>query len=146
MQTAFLFIESHGGRTGLVRIALAQSPPRLPEEAQPGPRRIHYLARYNDGDAALMHVHELLHRHLVDVDSGLYKVSVEQAVAAAESLDLAHERLFLDPALGDAALIWIETRAEALVKRRRLHDRLFYLLGYAALALGIAQLLMVLFV
>ncbi len=145
MHYGYLFVETHGDRPGLVRIALAERPPIVPDGPGEAPGRIRYVARYNDGDAALMHVHALLKRRLVDVDTGLYRAGVEEAVAAAESLGLKHERLFLDPALGDAALIRIETQAEFLQRRRRQWDRLLYMLGYMALALGAAHALSGLF-
>ena len=53
--------------------------------------------------------------------------------------------MFLDPALGDAALIWIEDQAEALQRRRQIRDKLLYLFGYIALALGVVNALSGLF-
>ncbi len=144
MRAGFLFIETHGERPGLIRIALSDRPPRLPEGVAATGPRVRYVARYNDADAALMHVHDLLRRALVDVDAGLYRATAAQAIAAAESLGLAHGRLFLDSAQGDEVRIWIETRAEALEARRRLRDRLLYLIGYAALLVGVAQALILL--
>jgi hypothetical protein len=142
MHTGYLFVETHGGRPGLVRIAVAKRPPVIDDGPATEQRRVRYLARFNDGDAALMHVHALLRRHLVDVNSGLYRVELVSAIAAAQSLDLTHERLYLDPQLGDAALIRVETRTEELERRRRLRDRLLYLLGYLALAVGLLHALM----
>lgn len=142
MHSGYLFVETHGGRPGLVRIAVAKRPPAIDDGPATAQRRIRYLARFNDGDAALMHVHTLLRRCLVDVDNRLYRVDLVSAIAAAQSLDLAHERLYLDPQLGDAVLIRVETRTEELERRRRLRDRLLYLVGYLALAAGLLHALM----
>lgn len=146
MHSGFLFIETNRQRPDLVRIGMADRPMKVPEGPEDNvPRRIRYVARYNDADAALMHVHTLLRRQIVDVDAGLYRVKAEQAIAAAESLGLFHERLFMDPALGDAALIWIENQAEVLERRRQIRDKLLYLFGYIALALGVVHALSGLF-
>jgi hypothetical protein len=142
MHTGYLFIETHAGRPGLVRLAVAKRPPVIDDGPATAQRRIRYLARFNDGDAALMHAHALLRRHLVDVNSRLYRADLASAIAAAQSLGLAHERLYLDPQLGDAVLIRVETRTEELQRRRRTRDRLLYLLGYLALAMGLLHALM----
>ena len=135
MQQGYVYIETNDERSGVIRLALTADPPLLPTDEQPPTRRICYVAGFNDGDAALMHAHQLLRHALLDVDAGLYRTSAAEAIAVLESLDLRRERRFLDPALGNEALIWIEQRIDALEARRRRRDKLVYLIGYLALAL-----------
>jgi hypothetical protein len=133
MELGYLFIETHPGHRGLVRIAVADHPPAVPGARHEG-RRVRYIARFNDAEAGLMHVHTLLRRRLVDVDGRLYRSSLERAVAAAESVGLRHGRLYLDPDLEPDRLEDIRRRGEALAAARRGRERLLQGIGYATLA------------
>ena len=65
----YLSLYSDPGRPGVVRVVSArEAPPGLPAPADP---RLRYVARFEDLDAARMHLHEALRRGLVDVDAGL---------------------------------------------------------------------------
>ena len=71
MQTGYLSIEIRFDRPGLLRLVLSDRCPAIPEGRADGLQRVHYIARFDDGEAALMHAHQLLRRQLVDVDSGV---------------------------------------------------------------------------
>lgn len=134
MQPAYLAVETHPARPDMVRLVLAPRQPDPPSGGQVGPR-LRYVARFNDGDAALMHTHELLRRRLVDIDARLYRVSCELAVAAIESLGLAHRRVYLDPAFERQQRSEIAERTLRFRHRRQLKERVFRYVGYAGLAL-----------
>ncbi len=132
MQFGYVFVETHAARPGLLRIGVSAS---MPEVAARDAPRIRYVARFNDREAAMMHAHELLKRHLRDVDSRLYQVSVTAAIGAIESLDLHHGRVYLDPQL-DLGVQQSISEISALLRRR--HQRMewfFRILGYIAVGL-----------
>ncbi len=134
MQSGVLYLETHAAHPSLVRVALADALP--PTDAGPDAAvRVRYAARFADGDAALMHTHELLRRRLVDIDARLYRTSLPAAIAAIESLDLSHRRLYVDPGL-DANSVAAIARAQArLVHHRQVVDRVWTVVGYVALGL-----------
>jgi len=51
-----------------------------------------------------MHIHEVLKRNCEDIDTRRYKTEIVQAIAAAESVELKHERTWMDPSLDADAL------------------------------------------
>jgi hypothetical protein len=141
MHSAYLAVETHPARPGMVRLFLAPHQPE-PESCGPDGRRLRYVARFNDGDAALMHAHDLLRRRLVDVDARLYRVSCEFAVAAIESLGLAHKRVYLDPDFGQPQRSDIARRTLRFRHRRQLKERVFTYVGYLGIALLLFNLLL----
>jgi hypothetical protein len=134
MQSGVLYLETHAAHPGLVRLALADVPP--PTGAGPNvAARVRYAARFADQDAALMHTHELLRRRLVDVDARLYRTSVPAAIAAIESLDLSHRRLYVDPDLDADSVAAIGRAQTRLVRHRQVVDRVWKVVGYVVLGL-----------
>lgn len=140
MKTGYLSIETHADHAAMVHILLTDTQPD-PEPTTRAARRIRYIARFNDSDAGLMHAQEILKRRLQDPDTRLYSVPLEQAVAALESSDLRHQRMYLDPTLGD------DSRAEIakLIKRhrrwRRRRNAFFRAVGVIAIGLLLLNLL-----
>ncbi|MEZ5594020.1 MAG: hypothetical protein R3F53_26310 [Gammaproteobacteria bacterium] len=86
-----------------MRLGKPPSTGRWPDHA-PAPEAIRYIARFRDIDAARMHFHNALSRTLVDIDSGLYRVPLADAIATIEASDLRHERIWLDPDLPASTL------------------------------------------
>ena len=118
MQTGYLFLQTHTDHPDLVRLQAAQYRPMADQE--PTAEAIRYIARFRDIDAARMHFHNALARTLVDIDSGLYRVPLADAIATIEASDLRHERIWLDPDLPADTL----QQVKALTGRRhRRQDR-----------------------
>jgi len=140
VHSGYLTIETHRDRPGVVRLVLNSESPD-PAPATHGERRIRYVARFNDGDAALMHIHEILKRRLLDLDAHLYRASLERAIAAAESLDLGHRRIYLDPEVSAESNKAIESFGNEMRAQHRSRAVFFQTLGY----IGIGILLFNLF-
>jgi hypothetical protein len=134
MQPGVLYLETHAAHPGLVRVALADVPPPT-EVGADAAAHVRYAARFADGDAALMHAHELLRRRLVDLDARLYRTSLPAAIAAVESLDLSHRRLYVDPGLDADSVATIRRAQARLVRHRQLVDRIWTVVGYVVLGL-----------
>jgi hypothetical protein len=134
MKTGYLSIETHNEHRGQIRILLGEEQPDL-ESRQDAAWVIRYIARFKDCEAGLMHAHEILKRRLLDPDSHLYRVSLEQAIAAIESIDLKHRRIYLDPDLSIESKKAIAALTQQEVGRRRRKDRVFKLMGYVGLGL-----------
>jgi hypothetical protein len=132
MQPGVLYLETHAAHPGLVRVALADAPPPTGTNVA---ARMRYAARFADRDAALMHTHELLRRRLVDVDARLYRTSLPAAIAAIESLDLSHRRLYVDPDLDADSVAAIRRTQTRLVRHRQVVDRVWTVVGYVVLGL-----------
>ncbi len=135
MQPAYLAVETHPTRPGMVRLFLAPRQPDPVQAVTEGGPRLRYVARFNDGDAALMHTHELLRRRLVDIDAHLYRVSCEFAVAAIESLGLSHKRVYLDPGFEQQQRSEIARRTLRFKHNRQFKERVFAYVGYLGIAL-----------
>jgi hypothetical protein len=145
VHAGYLLVETHAQRPGLTRVAVSERLPATPGLREGAPRRIRYVARFSDADAALMHAHNLLRRYLLDADAGLYRTDLNRAIAAVESLGLSHHRVYLDPTLDDGSRADIEHHADRLAAMRRRRDRACYAIGYGALLLLIIRALMGLF-
>jgi len=142
VQSGYLAIETHQDRPGVVRLALSpEAPDPAPDTAMQTDRRLRYIARFNDCDAALMHTHEILKRRLIDPDAHLYRVSAEWAIAAIESIDLKCRRIYLDGEFSNESKEAIASQAERLRSRRRAWAVFFQTLGY----IGVGILLFNLF-
>jgi hypothetical protein len=120
-------------------MALSAQCPAVPEGRTDGPLRVRYIARFNDGEAAMMHVHQLLRRRLVDVDSGIYRGDLVTAVAAIESLGLAHERIYLDLEIDGENRSLINAKVLSLEAKRRRFERFWNAVGYIALGFLLLQ-------
>ena len=140
MQSGYLAIETHTQRPALVRFVLCEELPD-PDPTGHSERRWRYIAGFNDSEAALMHTHELLKRHLLESETHLYRTSPERAIAAVESLDLRHRRVYLDVDFDDRSRATIASLTEKYVGRRRAWASFFQILGY----IGIGLLLLNLF-
>jgi hypothetical protein len=139
MEEGYLIIETHAEHPDLVRIRKTEAPPAEPVPGDKEDPRVRFVARFGDLSAAKMQTHARLRRRLVDIDTGLYRTDLVTAVAAAQSLELRHRQVYLDP-----ALIGNETLANANAKHRRRHrlaDRFWKLLGILAVVFLILKLL-----
>ena len=134
MQPGYLTVETHAGHAGLSRLKLRGEQP-APDPTGHEQPRIRYVAQFNDGDAALMHTHEILKRRLLDPDTHLYRVAPERAVAAVESLGLRHRRVYLDPDFSEQSRATIAQFTTRFVRQRERRERLFQTLGYIGIAL-----------
>ncbi len=144
MKTGYLAIETHADHRGLTRFLLSDEQPDPSPSGDPA-KRIQYIARFNDGEAGLMHTHEILKRRLLDPDAHLYRAPLESAVAAVESLDLRHRRIYLDPDLGEEAEREIARLADQNRRHQRRKDAFFRTIGYIALGLLLFNLIFVAF-
>ena len=134
MQSGYLAIETHRDRPGIVRLVLSTEAPD-PAPATHAVRRLRYIARFNDREAALMHTHQILRRRLIDLDTRLYRVPPERAIAAVESLDLKHRRTYLDSEFSDESRSAIASLTEGLRSQRRAWATIFQTLGYIGIGI-----------
>ena len=112
-----------------------------PDPTGQSERRWRYIAGFNDSEAALMHTHELLKRRLLDPDTHMYRTSPERAIAAVESLDLKHRRIYLDPNFDAQSQASIGTMTQKYVGQRRAWASFFQTLGYIGIGLLLLNLL-----
>ena len=74
MKTGFLTLTTHSEHPGLVRAQIFDKPPEL--KPLPDGSEIRYVARFRDGEAALMHVQNDMHAHLEDLENRIYRRSL----------------------------------------------------------------------
>jgi hypothetical protein len=133
MKTGFLTLTTHAEHPGQVR---AQIRDKLPElNIQPDGSEIRYVARFRDGEAALMHVQNVMHAHLEDLENRIYRRPLGQMIACVEADGLDHERVWMDPTLGEKEVIQID---RDIKKRKAAHkrgDRTWQIVGYLAILL-----------
>lgn len=136
MRLGYLAIWTDSGRPGLIRLTVSSSVPAPLGAAGADRSQLHFCARFDDLDAALMHFHSEMPRRLVDVDARLYRASVMEAVIAADAIALGHRCIYIDPALAESPML-----REAIERRRARHavwSRVFDWVGYLALAVLLA--------
>lgn len=141
MQIGYLCIETHPDHPNLVRIVVRETQPRTDNcRNDTHQAALRYAARFNDRDAALMHTHEHLRRRLVDIDRHLYRVPLNQAIAAAETISLRHKRAYLDPTLDEASLDEIASYSDRYRRRQRRKNLFFETMGYIGIGLVLFNL------
>jgi hypothetical protein len=140
VQSGYLAIETHRDRPGIVRLVLSTEAPD-PAPIARADRRLRYIARFDDQEAALMHTHEILRRRLIDPDTHLYRVSPERAIAAIESLDLKHRRTYLDSEFSDESRSAIASLTKRFLMQRRAWATVFETLGYIGIGILLFNML-----
>lgn len=115
----YLVVETRADRGGLVRVHATRQKPPDPVDIAPDPSqpRLRYAAFFTSLHVATMHAQTALRRGMVDAQAGLYRTDPVTAIAAVEAIDLAHRRVYLDPALAD------DPRLAAQIERRRMRHR-----------------------
>lgn len=139
MEDGYLIVETHPGRSGLVRIRKATTAPDAPNPGEETGPRACYVGRFNDLSAAQMQVHARLRRRLVDSETGFYRADAITAVAAAESLPLRHRLVYLAPGL--AGNRDLDRAIAKNLWRHRLADRFWHAVGIAAVILLLLKIL-----
>ena len=133
----YLYLQTHTEHPGMVRFRTSPTEPD-PERPEQG-ASIRYIARFNDIDAALMHVQNQLHRRLMDVEARLYRSGLAEAMAVVEADNLTHQRRWIDPTLDEQDLRQMEQLAAAGRERERRWGRIWQGVGYLFLALLAAR-------
>jgi len=144
VQSGYLAIETHRDRPGIVRLVSSIEAPDPAPNAH-ADRRLRYIARFNDREAALMHTHEILRRRLIDPDAHMYRVPPERAIAAIESLDLKHRRTYLDSEFSDESRSAIASLTKRFNMQRRAWATLFETLGYIGIGILLFNMLLLSF-
>ncbi|MBT3044953.1 MAG: hypothetical protein KME67_19005 [Candidatus Thiodiazotropha sp. (ex Codakia orbicularis)] len=127
MKTGYLTLETHPEHLDLVRVIVKDELPNT-QEASYG-SQIRYIARFNDIDAGQMHLHNMLHNNLVDLDNHIYRIDLNQAIAAVEADDLNHARVWIDPSLGENDRSFIDTQTAKFKLRHKKWNRFWLIVG-----------------
>ena len=139
MQKGYIILETHDDHPGLIRVIKSETAPVPPQGEDGGV--IRYVARFNDFDAAQMHIHHTLRHHCEDIDAGRYRVELIEAIAAAEAVELKHERTWIDHGLGDDDMKQINAEVDKSHARFLLIDKIARVAGSIAVALLVLRLL-----
>ncbi|MEW8027646.1 MAG: hypothetical protein AB2792_09545 [Candidatus Thiodiazotropha sp.] len=129
MKTGYLTLETHTEHLDLVRVMVKDELPNT-QEASHG-SQIRYIARFNDIDAGQMHLHNMLHNNLVDLDNHIYRIDLNQAIAAIEADDLNHARVWIDPSLDENDRSVIDTQTAKFKLRHKKWNRFWLIVGAA---------------
>ncbi|OOZ42457.1 hypothetical protein [Solemya elarraichensis gill symbiont] len=143
MHSGYLSVETHPQHQGIIRFDKQLYAPQLPDGKAGG--HICYVARFNDIDTAMMHVHDVLRHQLVDLDNHLYKVAVAHAIAAVKSRQLTQRETWIDPELDDETMQSIDASIARHKQRQARLEELMKLVGKAAIVLLMAEAVMMLF-
>ncbi len=139
MRVGFIVLETHPDHPGLMRVIKTTTAPNPPEGDDGG--TIRYVVRFNDVDAAQMHIHDTLRHHCEDIDAGRYRVELVEAVAAAESVELKHERIWIDHHLNAVTMEQINDQVDKLHQRHLRVDKIARVVGAIAVALLVLRFL-----
>ena len=143
MRSGYLYLETRDDHPGMVRLRMSTELPST-QQGEAG-ANIRAISSYQDIDAAAMHVHEHLKRHLVDIDSHLYKVSLAEALAALHTLSLTYRIVWTDPAVDQETLEAEDAFIEKHKSARRHRDVWIRIIMWIAIALLAFNLLSGLF-
>jgi|GEM_PF-1152050 len=127
MRKGYLLLETRPDQPGIVSVSTQDGAPQLERSG------LRFAACFDDIDAAPMHLHECLRRHLKTLEPRSYAVDLVEAVAAADAVELDHRRVFIEPALAQCDRL--DDRINRLHRRHRRFDQLMQAIGLFALLL-----------
>ena len=127
MKTGYLVLETHPEHSGMIRALIREELPDTQDSEQGS--EIRYIARFDDIEAGLMHLHNRLHHALIDLDNRLYRTDLKQAISAIESDELRHQRVWLDPSIGHRERDEIEAKTARFKRRQRRWNLTWTLVG-----------------
>jgi hypothetical protein len=133
MKTGFLTLITHPEHPELVRAQIRDELPELKSQQDGG--EVRYVARFRDGEAALMHVQNVMHSHLENLENRIYRRPLEQMIACVEADGLEHERVWIDPALDDEKLRQLDRDIKKRKSSRKRGEQAWQIVGYLALLL-----------
>lgn len=122
-----IYLETHADKPGQVRVLTQEEAPiQRPADDLV---QIRYIADFKNAHIAYMHVHNTLKRKLIDIDNRFYAVELPEAVAAIECADLAHQRVWIDPALSASDVAAIDMHTLSFKKSRHRVNKIYLLVG-----------------
>ena len=137
MESGLLVLETSPTHAGLVRIRVQTDNARSLTDhemiaADDAEQRL--ALHFHDVDAARMHAHQAMRRHLVDVDAGTYRIPLIEAIACAQAIRLKYHPVYIDPTLTDPVLDDIAQRVAAKTRHKAAVDRIWQIVGGLAVA------------
>jgi len=135
MKTGFLTLETHPDHNDLVRVHIQEKKPELSN--QEDGREIRYVARFHDIETAQMHVQNMMHSSLVNLEYRIYRKSLAEMIACVEADELEHARVWIDPGISEVEF----GRIQSLVEKNRSYHKLIHMIWQAVGITGIILLL-----
>ncbi|MBT3048860.1 MAG: hypothetical protein KME53_18030, partial [Candidatus Thiodiazotropha sp. (ex Clathrolucina costata)] len=74
MKTGYLTLETHPEHQGMVRVLVKDELPNTQDGSYGS--HVRYIARFNDIEAGQMHLHNMMHNQLVDLDNHIYRIDL----------------------------------------------------------------------
>jgi hypothetical protein len=133
MKTGFLTLSTHPEHPGLVRTRIQDKPPELIPLDDGS--EIRYVARFDDVEAGQMHVQNVMHGALVDLENRIYRKSLAEMIACVEADGLEHSRIWIDPELSSDELARIDGLTQRRQTARRRIDRIWQIVGIIGVVL-----------
>ncbi len=130
MESGYLLLETRPEQPGIIWARTQREAP------QPGAKGLRFAARFGDIEAALMHFHQQVRRHLRSLEPRSYAVDLSEAVAAVDAIELDHRRIYTDPSLPEVDAI--DARIEELHRWHRYKDRVLQVVGIVAVLFLVA--------
>ncbi|MES9930998.1 MAG: hypothetical protein ABW158_23045 [Candidatus Thiodiazotropha sp. 6PDIVS] len=127
MKTGYLVLETHPNHKDMIRARIRDELPNTQDSDEGS--TIRYIARFDDIEAALMHLHSELNHQLIDLDSRLYKADIKDAISAIESDQLRHQQVWIDPSINEQDRAEIEAHTAQLKKRHNIQNRIWMIVG-----------------
>ncbi len=143
MRAGYLCLQTNRESPGLVRVLIRDTLPDTRQETLSDPK-IRYVARFNDVDAAQMHVQNSLGSRLTDLETRTYRVDLGEAMATVDADILKHRKIWVDPALDSELLKRIDHLTSRKRDRHQRIERIWQIVGNLAAALLVFQLLLTL--
>lgn len=133
MKTGFLILETHPEHSGLVRVRRGDKVPEL--TSQRDGTVIRYIARFQDVEAGQMHVQNVMHNRLMDLENRIYRSDLCEMIACIEADGLDHARVWMDPTITKPESERIESMVLLRRHRQKVVDLIWQTVGIIGLLL-----------
>ena len=133
MNSGYLYIESLTQPESAYYLAMSLEKPEA-DQTQEG-RKLVYIAKFRDIDAAFMHAGGKLRRRCKHLDTVTFITELSTMIAVIEADGLRHERIWLADVLNDTELDVVRTETERLQKQAENQALIWKMVGIVAVVI-----------
>lgn len=135
MKKAWIVLEHAADTMDAMRFSVHDTQP------QPGDSVIYYC-QFSDSEAAMMHIHNLLKRSLIDLDQHSYAATVVESLAAIKAIELHRSDEWVNPSINEHVIDEMNNHLSAIRQKSEKHKFYLKIVQIIAISLLIVVLLL----
>lgn len=135
MKKAWIVLEHAADTMDAMRFSVHDTPP-LPDDS------VVYYCQFSDSEAAMMHIHNLLKRSLIDLDQHSYAATVAESLAAIKAIELHRSDEWVNPSINEHVIDEMNKQLSDIRQKSEQHKFYLKIVQVIAISLLIFVLLL----